>query len=107
MRIECIYPFIEPEDCFNLLADIRSKLNNDDRFQNGEILEDRGDSFIAYWKTPKPPIPMVSAREFLQDIYKVKDGMGEGRHFGGSMSVEHPSKPVTKDNVRAIAHLAG
>ena len=35
----------------------------------------------------------------------VKDGFGEGKHLAGSMSIDHPSKPVGKDNVRALAKV--
>ena len=50
---------------------------------------------------------MVSARDFCQEIHRVKDGMGEGRHMVCSMSVDHPSKPPGNDTVRAKALVGG
>ena len=110
LRLEATYPFMEAEDVFNLLGDLKTRMKVDDRFESAEILDEKDDCIVFYHKSKKPPIPMVSAREMLYAHYKQQDGMGEGKHFICSQSVEHPSKPIKTgltDDVRAKIKFGG
>jgi hypothetical protein len=67
MRIkqECVFPNIEPEKLFEILSNIEIRLKWDERWEKGEILEQDGDVTVFWGQSPKPPIPMVSAREMV------------------------------------------
>ena len=81
MKWEHWFPDVEPEELWKMVGDVENRLRWDDKWVDGRILEEREDSTVVYFKTPKPPIPMISAREMVIKFFNIQDGAGEGRHL--------------------------
>ena len=88
------YPSIEPEAFFNLVGDTKARLVWDHRWVKGSIIKEDGDSVTMHCFSPKPPVPMVSEREFVTQIFNLRDVPAPGLFFNLAHSVNDPSKPV-------------
>ena len=103
LLLENTYPNIEPEEFYNWVKNSKERLNWDPRWVNASILSTDGDTEILSMMTTKPPIPMVSAREFVVKTAYLGQ-TGDGYLIVGS-STTHAAKPETKDNVRGHFYL--
>uniref|UniRef100_A0A7S3FXL6 START domain-containing protein n=1 Tax=Strombidium rassoulzadegani TaxID=1082188 RepID=A0A7S3FXL6_9SPIT len=92
--LQMIIPDVEVDAVYDLISNLPERLKWDKRWLEGKVVEDKPESSILYWKTPKPPIPLVSSREMLVEIFNLKNGLGDGKHIQVMKSAEHPNHPV-------------
>ena len=96
--MENTYPNIEPEEFYNWVRDCKERMKWDPRWVNATLLAQEADSDTLAMLTPKPKIPMVSAREFVVKtnyVGKTPDG-----YLIVGSSTTHADRPETKDFVR-------
>ena len=71
------------------------RLQEDPRMCDGSILDKRADgSCVMHFMTPKPPIPLMSKRENVLEVFNIKDYGSEGRFLNIMRSTEHSAKPI-------------
>lgn len=104
MKQVLTFPQIAPDALFELM---KKRPDWDDGIKDFKVLETND---TEGWKIirrlgNKPPIPGISAREFVMKNYTKKDGAGEGKHVLIGQSVEHKDAPIktgwTSSTVRA------
>lgn len=82
----------------------------DTRFVDSKIFEENDEYVYFFAKLPKPPVAVISQREFLLEGHKIPNGAGEGKHLFASLNRVHPEKPIGTgffDTVRAYLHYHG
>jgi hypothetical protein len=82
----------------------------DTRFVDPKFFEENENYVYFYAKLPKPPVAVISQREFLVEGHKMPNGAGEGRHVFVSLNRLHADKPIGTgffDTVRAYLHYHG
>lgn len=82
----------------------------DTRFVDPKFFEENDNYVYFYAKLPKPPVAVISQREFLVEGHKIPNGAGEGRNVFVSLNRLHPDKPIGTgffDTVRAYLHYHG
>ena len=102
---------IDPDMLFEKLSDTRWRMENDPRWCEPEMIEERQDgSKVIFMCTPKPKIPIISKRQILLESFTLMNHGGEGRHLEVGRSIEHPSKPAASGmfaDVRANITVIG
>ena len=82
----------------------------DTRFVEPKFFEENDSYVYFYAKLPKPPVAVISQREFLLEGHKIPNGAGEGRHVFVSLNRVHPDKPIGTgffDTVRGYLYYHG
>ena len=85
-----IIPNLEAYQLFCLLGDVEKRMKIDPRWVNPKLLEVKGNFSIVYHESPKPPFPLVSAREVICESYSEENGDGPEQHLFLQMSTDHP-----------------
>ena len=73
---------------------ITARCEYDPRFIEPQIFEENDEYVYMYTKSPKPPVKIISQREFLIEGHKILNGAGEGKHVFASLNRLHPDKPI-------------
>ena len=112
MRMESIFPNIEPNDMWALMCNEQDRIKWDVRYVGPKILghNEAENSTIIHALGAKPPLAglVVAQRDFVIEVFKLQNGLGEGRHLAVGKSVEHPEAPPANgwfDYVRMTIHL--
>ena len=83
------YPKIEPDAFWGLLTDLDKRMEWDkDRWVQSKRLGEEAGGNVLHVVGPKPPVPMVSARDFCMIIWK-DETFGEGKRAQYCTSTEH------------------
>ena len=97
IKYEHIYPNIESDAFWELNSNVEKRIEWDsERWNKGKVIEKKDNSIIINWTSPKPPIPMINARDMLVEFFVVPNGAGEGRNVIVGKSVDHASCPPPK-----------
>ena len=93
--MENTFPQIEPDAMFELMGNIQVRMQWDERWIKPKILQQNADgSVIMHVNTPKPPIPLVSQRDLVLEMYSLKDVKAQDIHMVIAGSVEHADMPA-------------
>ena len=94
LKMEQTFPHIEPEALFDLTSDYEKRIKWDSKIIDAKILEKNEDgSIMLHYYSPKPPIPIISQRELLTKLWRIKD-YKDGVYISVGCSVEHPDYPI-------------
>ena len=105
MRIRKIYPTISTDKLQKILGDPNVRVQWEDHPVFKVISEDATTfSYVIHQQTAKPPVPMVSARDFVSRLYKldgyfVKEDGTEG-HINVRVPCDEPVEKTDKSIVR-------
>ena len=112
MRMESIFPNIEPSDFWKLMTSEEDRIKWDKRYINAKVLghNDAEGSTILHACSNRPPGGglVIAQRDFVIEAFRCKDGLGEGRNIAIGCTVEHAEAPPANgwfDYVRATVHL--
>ena len=106
MKLVETFPEVTPDQFWKMATDTEKRGQWDERFANMEKLGDgENNGTILYFIGKKPPIPMVSARETLVNVWKDETSLGEGKRALITTSVERDDKPITDAYVRLNAEV--
>ena len=108
--VDMTFPGVDVETAWKIMSNITERRVYDKRLLDTEIFEENENVCYMYGKSKKPPVPLVSQRDYLVEFQKIRDGSGEGRHVLCSLNRVHNSKPIGTgffDLVRAFIHVHG
>ena len=89
------------------MTNLEERLKWDDRWANGSlILGDHEGGTAMFMQMPKPPVPMVAARESTVTQWKIED-FGEGQRASLARSTTYEHTHSKKDNQVADLRVMG
>lgn len=98
------FPNVSADDLWNKVSNLQERSKWDERWTKSEFLGDHNGGEAIYIQMPKPPVPLVSAREMVLTFWKVED-YGEGKRAQIAQSTTKDGAPLNSSNQLAQAKL--
>ena len=74
LKFDTIFPNIEPDVLCEMFSNFETRMKWDERIVSGKLVERPADgSTVFHHYTPKPPIPVISQRELLLQMWTFKE----------------------------------
>ena len=73
VRMFMTFPGIDPEKAWQIATNWSNRYPIDERFEEGEVIEENDEFALCFWKGRKFPIPIIAQREFIVEFHKIRN----------------------------------